>query len=436
MNTLYKVLINHTILILCILASFGLIVVLKHVHTLAENQAHAAALQNAKNYTLYMREFRALYTSEVVIKAKNHGIDVSHDYINKEASIPLPATLTILLGKKLSIKEGGVKNRLYSLYPFPWRANTGGLVDQFSQDAWRALTTNKHQPFYRIEAVDGKQQLRYATADLMQDSCLNCHNNHENSPKRDWKSNDVRGVLEVVVPIQSVSILANSIVSSTGLLVVIIIVISLLCIAFVIQWLKKSHNKVVQLNTSLNEEIAQREAAQEELITLSITDPLTGIENRRRFEQEYKVFWLAAIRNQKPIALIMVDIDYFKAYNDNYGHQLGDDTLRIVAKEIREHLSRPTDLVARYGGEEFVILLPDTDLNGAIFICEDLLARIKQKAIPHAFSKVSDIITVSAGIACFVPNQSMSQSHLIKEADDAMYLAKKSGRNCYKVSGT
>jgi diguanylate cyclase (GGDEF)-like protein len=162
---------------------------------------------------------------------------------------------------------------------------------------------------------------------------------------------------------------------------------------------------------------------------LSYFDGLTGIANRRYFEDIAGREWRRAAREESPISLMMVDIDFFKNYNDMYGHLAGDECLQKVAKTLKEHLKRPGDMVARYGGEEFVILLPDTDAKNATTLAEGLRRRIEKLGIEHAESFVSDVVTISLGVACVLPNENISLSVLISNADRALYRAKKAGRN-------
>lgn len=158
------------------------------------------AVRDAKSYTRALTEFRTLYTSEVVENVRHNGITISHNYENLPSAIPLPATLSMLLGKNLHDKTGG-KVRLYSAYPFPWRAHDGGPQDAFEVEALTALATAPETPFYRFERVDDVQVLRYASADLMRESCVDCHNSHPNSPKKDWQVGEVRGVLSLTRPL-------------------------------------------------------------------------------------------------------------------------------------------------------------------------------------------------------------------------------------------
>ncbi len=157
----------------------------------------STAVKNASLFSGVLTEFRTLYTSEVVNKAKQHGLEITHDYATKEHAIPLPATLSMLLGKNLGERASESETMLYSPYPFPWRQEEGGLRDQFKEEAWRSLSQNPDKPFYRFIERDGHKRLRYAIADVMRPACVQCHNSHPESPKTDWKAGELRGVLEV-----------------------------------------------------------------------------------------------------------------------------------------------------------------------------------------------------------------------------------------------
>jgi diguanylate cyclase (GGDEF)-like protein len=159
-------------------------------------------------------------------------------------------------------------------------------------------------------------------------------------------------------------------------------------------------------------------------------DGLTGIPNRRRFDQMLEIEWKRAQRNHLPLAAIIVDVDYFKAYNDCHGHGAGDICLKRVAMLLAAKVSRSGDLVARYGGEEFVILMPETDADGVQSIAEQLCRSVEAEQIPHAGSDVSGWVTISAGYAGLVPQLEQSPSVLLDEADRMLYMAKDAGRNC------
>lgn len=170
------------------------------------------------------------------------------------------------------------------------------------------------------------------------------------------------------------------------------------------------------------------------LTRLSLIDSLTGIANRRCFDKSIEQEWNRGFRAMHPLSLIMIDVDFFKAYNDAYGHQSGDDCLKDVVRSIAESLRRPADLVCRYGGEEMAILLPDTPIQGAIHVAERVKAKIEGQHIPHCQSKVSPFVTISQGIACLVPSKDSTARLLIATADRALYKAKGEGRNCVRVA--
>ena len=165
------------------------------------------------------------------------------------------------------------------------------------------------------------------------------------------------------------------------------------------------------------------------LAGLLVLDALTNISNRRRFDEYLTLAWGFAVRDSKPISLIMIDIDYFKKFNDNYGHQAGDSCLTKVASALASSLKRSTDLAARYGGEEFACILPNTDMEGAMETAESLRERIMSLNIPHAYSSAGNCVTISQGVASLMPSMDIPLSDILKIADVALYKAKENGRN-------
>jgi diguanylate cyclase (GGDEF)-like protein len=165
------------------------------------------------------------------------------------------------------------------------------------------------------------------------------------------------------------------------------------------------------------------------LENLVATDGLTGIPNRRQFDEFLIREWRRAMRSQQPLSLIFMDIDYFKLFNDNYGHLTGDDCLRRIAQTIAECARRPTDLVARYGGEEFAGILPETNLEGALTVANNMRRKVKDLKIVHAYSNTADHITLSLGVATLIPSRGRSWADLISAADELLYEAKRSGRD-------
>lgn len=162
---------------------------------------------------------------------------------------------------------------------------------------------------------------------------------------------------------------------------------------------------------------------------LAGVDGLTQIANRRRFDEHLEAQWQLMTEQQAPISLILADIDYFKQYNDTYGHLLGDTCLKHVAQALQGSISHMTDLVARYGGEEFAAIMPETDLSGAIAVATRMQAQIEYLQLPHARSSTSHYVTLSMGVASCIPSLDQSPQALVAAADRLLYTAKQSGRN-------
>jgi diguanylate cyclase (GGDEF)-like protein len=208
-------------------------------------------------------------------------------------------------------------------------------------------------------------------------------------------------------------------------------------IAFAMNRVAKEYNKARWKIESQKEKL---EDAYEQIIrqrdildNLSNIDGLTGIPNRRRFDEYLNLQWQNAVRSKSPLSAIMIDIDHFKAFNDCFGHLNGDESLKKIAKTISGTVKRPNDMVARYGGEEFVCLLPVTDLQGAVGLAEKMRMNVMALAIPHVKSPIVPYVTISLGIASITPDKESSPSVLIETADKALYEAKNSARNCVRI---
>lgn len=170
-------------------------------------------------------------------------------------------------------------------------------------------------------------------------------------------------------------------------------------------------------------------AQSRKLKEIAFTDGLTGIANRRRFDEALAREWSTAARERSELALILIDIDHFKAFNDHHGHQSGDDALRWVAQTLKQALRRPADLLARYGGEEFICLLPRCSLPEAMATAEHLRSAVASGAYPHARSPTAPYLTVSLGVAALRPDATSAPATLLENADAQLYEAKRQGRN-------
>jgi diguanylate cyclase (GGDEF)-like protein len=262
----------------------------------------------------------------------------------------------------------------------------------------------------------------------------------------------------IIVPITAVWVVrlcerASFVSSDLGVSLVVVILMTIL--SAVILWnarslsneerqrlqsveeLRVANELLAQMVADKSKEVLIRESllqeAYEKLQQLSVLDSLTGIANRRGFDEILMREWRLSARNRQPISLIMIDVDHFKTFNDHYGHQTGDDCLRQLAAEIVKGLARPSDVAARYGGEEFVVVLPNTPTAGALAVAKELRARVEALAIQHIESPTG-LVTISLGVASSEPGERLSATDLLKAADNALYCAKRAGRNRVEIA--
>ena len=193
----------------------------------------------------------------------------------------------------------------------------------------------------------------------------------------------------------------------------------------VVAWIAR---RFYRINSRLRQQLEENRRLQDELLALSITDPLTGLHNRRHFDIACSAEWERARREREPLTALFIDVDYFKSYNDCHGHSAGDDCLALVGKAVAYSLQRPADLAARYGGDEFVVLLPVTDTQGALDVAQRVLRAIYALDIAHAASPFGRV-TSSIGVAQVVPKPNSNPQELLERADRALYAAKQAGRN-------
>jgi diguanylate cyclase (GGDEF)-like protein/hemerythrin-like metal-binding protein len=202
--------------------------------------------------------------------------------------------------------------------------------------------------------------------------------------------------------------------------------------------LSEQNRGLAEANLNLERKVAERTAELAELNrrleALSQTDGLLGIANRRHFDERLGAEWRRARREQRPLSLLMIDVDYFKRYNDRYGHQAGDRCLRSVAQAALAALRRPGDLLARYGGEELAVLLPDTDAAGAKVVANQIASNLAAMRIAHADSPAGESVSVSIGAAMRVPDRAGALEQLVAAADRALYAAKEGGRNRVRLA--
>ena len=189
---------------------------------------------------------------------------------------------------------------------------------------------------------------------------------------------------------------------------------------------KPFHPTVVKARVALHMQVVRQRRMLE---TLANIDGLTELPNRRQFDNVLAAEWARARRTGYPLSVALLDVDFFKRYNDHYGHAMGDQALQVVARTLRKRIQRPADLVARYGGEEFVIVMPDTPIEGATELAEKLRLGVQGAGVPHKRSSAAICLTISLGVACTLPHETLTPEALLQRADERLYRAKKAGRN-------
>ena len=410
-NCLNQILQKNIGVILAVLLCAGVGIGLAGSYALSIKLIEAQAKQHARVTIDILSKTLALYskTRDKSVKSVDH-VELTPEYHTAAGAIPVPATVSIELGEQISdLKNGSVQNR----------TDTGGARDDFERQALAYLRQNPTDSFSRKEENNHQQvTLRYAEPVLMKASCVACHNVHPSSPKKDWKVGDVRGVIAVSQPLDEHLLMARE-----GLRYNLVTLGTIGLLAFFALSLVMSRLRLI--NTELEEKVEERTT---ELNRLANVDGLTQIANRRYFDLKLDEAWNHAVRTQTPISLLLCDVDFFKLYNDTYGHQAGDECLKTVAKTLDSSVCRGGDLTARYGGEEFAILLPTGDATRA---AEFILQKLRESPIPHTLSEVKPYITLSIGVAMMIPSRYQTCDALIEAADRALYEAKERGRNCY-----
>ncbi|NER32510.1 MAG: diguanylate cyclase [Oscillatoria sp. SIO1A7] len=421
---LYKLFYKRPIVILVTLLCVGLGVALKGSYYLSINLVDSQAIQYARVAVKTMNEAGRLYSSNVVDRVNfMDDVTVSPEYHSVSGGIPNPATYTIELGERITDISEGVLFRLYSDYPFPNRQRTGGPRDRFEREALNYLQEHPEASFYRKDKLGDRLCFRYTEAVVMQPSCVACHNALPNSPKHDWKVGEVRGIVEITQPVDNILLIASDGLKAIYTTQAILIGLAILGLILVI-------GKFRTINEELEEKVAERTVALHRLATV---DDLTQLVNRREFNKLLEQEWRRGLRRQKPLSLILCDIDYFKNYNDTYGHLAGDDCLSFVARALQSSVKGDREVAARYGGEEFAIVLPEADSVEASQVAALIRNAIHNLKIPHKTSWNYNYVTVSMGIASFIPSYSKSYEHLIQASDEALYEAKNRGRDRFVV---
>ncbi|PKH08046.1 diguanylate cyclase domain-containing protein [Moritella sp. Urea-trap-13] len=373
------------------------------------------ASRTAEVIATTVNQARVSYSADIAQISSHPDITVETLYHDKPLSIPNPATFAIELGQAVSNRAAGLIIHTYSKYPFKSRTLTGGPQDQFQHDALAHLTTSS-PVFERTEKLRGKPVLRHAEAIFMEQSCVDCHNHHPNSPKTDWQVGDIRGAIDVTVPLEGGNDDLAAIVRYSYIIFMAFSVISLLGMFIT---LKRTHqhsrelDKKVKIRTTILNEMAY-------------TDSLTLIANRRSYEEFSDNIINQKCPNSLPLAIIIYDLDHFKQINDQYGHDIGDECLIAAVKAVSAILPKDNNFHARIGGEEFAIILKHVSNDELEQIIQRVLESVRKVKIP----KQADIkITCSIGATLATELNEPTIKNIVKTADDALYEAKSLGRD-------
>jgi diguanylate cyclase (GGDEF)-like protein len=413
--------------------------------------AVSEALVRGEQTARQLQTLRAFYSEHVVATATRSGTSASPAYKTDGKSIPVPTTFILDVAE--AFKDNGLIVRLVS--PYPWPTRQGRVLDDFEKEAWQQLTRNPDGRWSRRDKLDGRDVLRLAVADRMQQSCVNCHNTAAASPKKDWKVGDVRGLIEVVQPLDAVLAGSNALSwnlvaggTAAGLILLGLLLGNATRLIRPLSDLARAihamaggaqdapipHTErtdelgtVAQALKHLQAETAERARAEAQISHMAHHDALTLLPNRVRFRENLKQDLVRA-RPEQPIAVLCLDLDDFKAVNDTLGHPIGDALLKAVAQRLLGCLHE-TDTVARLGGDEFAIV----QVSGAQPVAATVLAQhlIETLAEPFEVEGHSVVIGTSIGMA-LAPNDGGDPDELLKNADMALYRAKAEGRGTYR----
>jgi adenylate cyclase len=342
----YQLLYRRTILLLALLLCVGVAGALWNTSRLSSNLIRSHALQNATLYAQAMKDARTLYSSDVVDRMDDvKSIHVTHKYTLEKNSIPLPATFLIELGQRIRQDNPEMSVRLFSDYPFPWRQAEGGAKDNFEREALTSLTQNPDQPFFRLEPFQNQLAFRYAEADILQPSCVECHNTHPESPKRDWKVGDVRGVLEITQPLQTIAVQTKKGLQGMFVMLTGLSGLGLVGIALVIgrlqQTAKELELRVLERTAQLrqtNEELAIEQEKSERLLLNILPRPIA--EELKCSDGNSHI-----ARKFMAVSILFADIVGFT----NLSQQISAEELVKLLNDIFSKFDRLTD---RYGLEK------------------------------------------------------------------------------------
>jgi diguanylate cyclase (GGDEF)-like protein len=387
----------------CIIISIWIFVVAGSLFwniSIAKKQKEELALQSARSIFNLIVATRSWNASQGSVYAPTNEFSPPNPYLDPHLrDIQVNDTLTLTkinpaymtrLISEVAARDHGFQFRITSLKPI----RPGNKANEWETKALKSFEAGKTEYGYFVKN-DSELSYYYMAPLFTSEECLQCHK------KQGYELGDIRGGISIIIPSVSQSanwplVLSHIIAALAG----------------------------ITLLSFFTQQIA---AANDKMELLASRDSLTGVANRRFFQQYLGREWLRAKRNGSSLSFLMCDIDFFKLYNDTYGHQAGDNCLSQVAEALASGLKRPGDFIARYGGEEFAIILPETSLHGAESLAGKILKRVEELKLEHLPSSASKYVTVSIGVT---NNETLSSAkEIIAHADKALYQAKKEGKN-------
>jgi diguanylate cyclase (GGDEF)-like protein len=408
---------HHTKAITAFTVLFMLMAVISliTINKLQYSSSIALAARTAVVLASTINQARTSYSKNTVSALRAHpDISVQAKYQGKKYAIPNPATFAIELGTAVSDPKNGLILHTFSNYPFASRQENSGPQDNFQIAALENL--NSKNPVYeRVEMIGEVNVLRHAEAIFMEQSCVDCHNYHPDSPKKDWKVDDMRGAIDISIPLSGDKGLTKTIKYAY----ISFIIFSLIGLAFMLITLKRAKN----LSTELEKEVEKRTIV---LNQLARTDPLTLIANRRHFEEFSQKTISQKQGDNWPIALLVIDLDYFKNINDTYGHDIGDACLKVAVNAVNLALRNENDFHARIGGEEFAVILQGITNIELGAVVERILTNVSNATI-NENPKIHFTCSIGSTLASYGSNPTLKK--MMSIADQTLYQAKSNGRN-------
>lgn len=359
LDYLLNLLFKRTILILTILFCIGVGIAVVNMSRLSSNLIKSQAVENAALYSQAIREARTLYSSDVVSRLEPfHKITVTSNYKAKDGAIPVPATYLIELGKRISEQHQGMLLRLYSDYPFRPRLEQGdgGPKDNFEEEALRQLRKNPQQPFFRLEQFRGNQALRYASADIMKPSCVACHNTHPDSTKTDWKVGDVRGVLELIQPLDTLMAQTHVALRSTSIMLGGISLLGVVGITLVIGRLRRTAKELelrVRERTAdlaqANTELGKSNALIRQVFGRYLTDKVVA----KLLEDPERLKLGGERRN---ITILTSDLRGFTATSEQLPPEEVVQILNLYLKQMADVITKHEGTIDEFLGDGILVL--------------------------------------------------------------------------------